>query len=164
MNYHSVVKFYENSIKVLIFAVPFLSLVISRSMLFPYITGRNFWFRILVEIALVLWIGLVVLDKEARPKLTPLFWIIGAFVLITGLADLLGADPYTSFWSRYERMEGYLLILHLAAYFVMLTSVFRAKKDWLIFFNTFLIVGLFVGFYGVLQKLGLKEAIQGGEE
>ena len=162
MNYHSVVKFYENSIKVLIFAVPFLSLVISRSMLFPYITGRNFWFRILVEIALVLWIGLVVLDKEARPKLTPLFWIIGAFVLITGLADLLGADPYTSFWSRYERMEGYLLILHLAAYFVMLGSVLKTKKDWLIFFNIFIVAGLLVGGYALLQRLNLLRAIQGG--
>lgn len=164
MTARALTNYYVWGIKLLLFVIPFLSFWIATSMYFPYITGRNFGFRILIEIALVLWVGLIILNKEYRPRSSSLLWALAIFVVIVGIANLLGVDPYHSFWSRFERMEGYLMILHLAAYFIMLTTVFRAKKTWLTFFNLFLIAGLLIGFYGILQKLGLKEAIQGGEE
>ena len=163
MNFKNLPHYYSWGIKILLFAIPFLSFWISKSMYFPYITGRNFVFRILVEIGIVLWIGLIVLAKEYRPKMTSLFTAILVFVGVVGLADLLGVDPYHSFWSRFERMEGYLMILHLFAYFILLGAVFRNKKDWLMFFNFFLFAGVLVGSYGVFQILGIKEAIQGGD-
>lgn len=131
-------------------------------MFFPYITGRNFAFRILVEIGLVLWAGLVILRKEYRPKFTPILTAILIFAAIVGIADLFGVNPGNSFWSRFERMEGYMMILHLVAYFVLLITAFRTKKDWMMLFNMFLVTSIFVGSYGVLQILGIKEAIQGG--
>lgn len=164
MSAKTLTGYYAWGIKLLLFVIPFLSLWISTSMFFPYITGRNFGFRILIEIALALWIGLIILNKEYRPRSTSILWALLSFVVVVGIADLLGVDAYHSFWSRFERMEGYLMILHLAAYFLMLTTVLRVKKDWLAFFNVFLIAGVVVGFYGILQKLGLKEAIQGGVE
>ena len=163
MNTQSLTKYYAWGVKVLIFIIPFLSLWIATSLYFPYITGRNFAFRILIEIALVLWAGLIILKKEYRPRLTPILTAVLIFAAIVGLADLLGVNPYKSFWSNFERMEGYITILHLTAYFLMLTSILRTKKEWLTFFNLFVIAGVFVGFYGVLQKLGLKASIQGGE-
>ena len=163
MNSKNLTNYYAWSIKLLIFVIPFLSFWISRSLFFPYITGRNFLFRILIEIAFALWIGLVILDKNYRPKLTPIILAVLAFVTIVGLADFLGIDPYNSFWSRLERMEGYMMILHIGAYFMILTSVFRTKKEWFVFWNLFVIAGILVGFYGVLQLLGIKEAIQGGD-
>ena len=162
MNAQALKNYYVWGIKALMFVIPFLSFWISKSMFFPYISGRNFAFRILVEIAFALWLGLIFLNKEYRPKLTPIVLAILAFVAVIGLADLLGVDPYHSFWSRLERMEGYMMVLHLAAYFLVLTSVFRTKKEWLQFFNLFVVAGILVGAYGVLQVFGLKEAIQGG--
>ncbi|MEK7654198.1 MAG: O-antigen ligase family protein [Patescibacteria group bacterium] len=162
MNSKSLTSYYVLGIKALMFVIPFLSFWISKSMFFPYISGRNFAFRILVEIALALWLGLIFLNKEYRPKFTPILLAILAFVAVIGLADAFGVDPAHSFWSRLERMEGYMMVLHLAAYFLVLTSVFRTKKEWLQFFNLFVIAGILVGSYGVLQVLGLKEAIQGG--
>ncbi len=162
MNAQTLKNYYVWGVKSLMFVIPFLSFWISKSMFFPYISGRNFAFRILVEIAFALWLGLIFLNKEYRPKLTPIVLAILAFVAVIGLADLLGVDPYHSFWSRLERMEGYMMILHLSAYFLVLTSVFRTKKEWLQFFNLFVVAGILVGAYGVLQVLGLKEAIQGG--
>lgn len=162
MNSKNLTNYYVWVIKALVFVIPFLSLWISSSMFFPYITGRNFAFRILVEIAFVLWLALILLNKAYRPKMTPIVWAVLAFIVIVGIADLLGADPYSSFWSRLERMEGYLMILHLGAYFFILSSVFRNKKEWLTLFNFFVTAGILVGGYGVLQLLGLKEAIQGG--
>lgn len=162
MSSKNLTSYYVWAIKALVFVLPFLSLWISSSMFFPYITGRNFAFRILIEIAFVLWLALIILRKEYRPKMTPILWAVLAFVAIIGIADFLGTDSYNSFWSRLERMEGYLMILHLGAYFLILSSVFRTKKEWLALFNVFVIAGILVGGYGVLQILGLKEAIQGG--
>ncbi len=162
MNNKNLANYYVWAIKALVLIIPFLSVWIATSMFFPYITGRNFAFRILIEIALVLWGALAILKKEYRPRLTPIAIAVSIFVVIIGAADLLGIDPYNSIWSRLERMEGYMMILHLAAYFLILTSVFRTKKDWFVFFNSVLIAGLWVGGYGVLQLLGIKQAIQGG--
>jgi hypothetical protein len=33
-----------------LFAIPFLTLYVANENFFPYITGKNFWFRIIVEI------------------------------------------------------------------------------------------------------------------
>ncbi|MDP1719114.1 MAG: O-antigen ligase family protein [bacterium] len=162
LNSRNLVKYYEWAIKGLVFVIPFLSLWISTSMFFPYITGRNFAFRILIEIAFALWVALAVLKKEYRPKMTPMLIAILAFLAVIGIADAFGVDFYSSFWSRLERMEGYMMLLHLAAYFVVLTNVFRTKKDWLQFFRLVVVAGFLVGSYGVLQLMGLKPAIQGG--
>ncbi|MEK7590527.1 MAG: O-antigen ligase family protein, partial [Patescibacteria group bacterium] len=124
--------------------------------------GRNFAFRILVELALVLWVGLMVADKRYRPRSNLMLWAVTIFTIIVGIANLQGVNPYGSFWSGFERMEGYLMILHLFAYFLVITNVFKTKKDWLTFFNLFVIAGLLVGSYAVLQVLGFREAIQGG--
>ncbi|MBI2024705.1 MAG: O-antigen ligase family protein [Candidatus Harrisonbacteria bacterium] len=154
-------NYYIWGIKALVFIIPFLSVWIATSMYFPYITGRNFGFRILVEVALVLYIALAILDKRYRPRMNLLSWAILVFVGIVGIADLFGVDPMRSLWSNYERMEGYITILHLGAYFFVLTNLFRSKKEWLVFFRVFLAAGLWVGIYGVLQIFGVKEAIQG---
>ncbi len=162
MTSQSLKKYYVWAIKALVFVIPFLSLWIAYSMYFPYITGRNFAFRILVELALALWLALAVLDKEYRPRMTPIAWAVLAFTFITGLADFLGVNPALSFWSRLERMEGFMMILHLCAYFFVLTNVFRGKKDWNQFFNLVVIAGILVGGYGILQVMGVEKAIQGG--
>src|SRR3989344_8673991 len=163
MNSRVFTNYYVWGIKALVFIIPFLSVWISSSMYFPYITGRNFAFRILVELALVLWVALALLNKNYRPKMSPIAWAVVAFAGIVGIANLAGIDFFNSFWSRCERMEGYLMILHLTAYFFILTNVFRTKKEWLTLFNLVLIAGVLVGGYGILQVLGIKEAIQGGD-
>lgn len=155
-------KYYIWGLKALIFVIPFLSLWIATSYYFPYITARNFAFRILVELALALWLGLMAIDKSYRPKFTVISGAILVFVIVVAFADILGVNFYKSFWSNFERMEGLITILHLAAYFLITTSIFKVKKDWLVFFNLFVVAGLLVGAYGFLQVLGLKEAIQGG--
>src|SRR5258706_11771153 len=109
MNSVSLKKYYVWGLKALVFVIPFLSLWIAYSMYFPYITGRNFAFRILVEVALALWVALAVLDKAYRPKMTPIAWAVAAFTAIIGIADLFGTNPHLSFWSRLERMEGYMM-------------------------------------------------------
>jgi len=152
-------RFYLWSIKAFIFVIPLLPLYVSSSMLFPYITGKNFAFRILVEIAGVLWLGLVVLSKEYRLKNSAVLLAVLIFTFITGLASLTGVNPYNSLWSGYERMEGYLTILHLCLYFMIIKSVLKTRKDWMVFMNIFVLVSLYPDIIVLLQKFGYFDAI-----
>jgi len=152
MHFGKLKNIYISFIKIFIFLIPLLPLYVSSSMAFPYTTGKNFAFRILVELATVLWIGLMVSNKEYRPRNSTILLAVLAFTFIVGLADLLGANPYNSFWSGYERMEGYITILHLAFYFLIIKSVMRTRRDWMIFFNLFVIASILVSLYALYQK------------
>ena len=96
-----------------IFLVPFVSLVVANNLFFPFITGKAFVFRILVMLATGAWLILALLDEDYRPKNS---WILKAlivFVAVIGLADIFGANPFKSFRSNFERMEGWVTIFHL---------------------------------------------------
>ena len=145
-----------------IFAVPFIPLVISSTMFFPFITGKNFAFSIIVELLLGGWAILAVLDKAYRPKFTLLLISILSFVGIIAIADIFGANPFKSFWSNFERMEGFLTLAHLLGYFVVAGTVLNAEKIWNRFWNTSVAVSVFIGFYGLLQLSGKININQGG--
>ncbi|OHA02107.1 MAG: hypothetical protein A3I44_03545 [Candidatus Sungbacteria bacterium RIFCSPLOWO2_02_FULL_51_17] len=162
MTYLGLKTAYLWAIKGLLFVVPFLPLYISSSMLFPFITGRNFTFRILVEAAFFLWMALAALAPEYRPKLTKLNSAVFAFIVIVFTADLLGVHIGRSFWSNYERMEGFWTIVHVVMYYFVLAGVFKTRKDWLVFFNLMCAGAFLVGIYAFFQRLGYFISIQGG--
>ncbi len=149
-------------VRIGLFAIPLLPLYVSSSMLFPFITGKNFAFRIIIEIIFAFWVGLAVMQPAYRPRLTPLFKIITVFIAIVFLADILSPNPYRAFFSNYERMEGFMMLGHLYLYFVMLTSVFKTRRDWLIFLHVSLAASLIASYYGLLQRLGYRVSLQGG--
>jgi len=148
-------------VKIGLFIIPFLPLYVSSSMLFPFITGKNFAFRIITEVILIFWIWLAVANPEYRPKLTFLFKAVTIFTAIVFLADVFGPNPYRSIFSNYERMEGFMMIGHLYLYYLMLVSVFQ-KRDWMIFFHSTLVVSLLVSYIGLMQKFGYRVSLQGG--
>lgn len=148
-------------VKIGLFVIPFLPLYVSTSMLFPFITGKNFAFRIITEIIFVFWVWLAVANPDYRPKLTRLFKAVSVFTLIVFLADIFGLNPYRSFFSNFERMEGFMMIGHMYLYYLMLSTVLR-KRDWMIFFHSTVIGSLLVSYIGFLQKLGYRVSIQGG--
>ena len=49
-----------------LFAVPFLTLYVENDYFFPFITGKNFWFRILVDISFAAWVILAFADAEGK--------------------------------------------------------------------------------------------------
>lgn len=119
-------------------------------------------FRLLIEVGLVVWIGLVILKKEYFPKFSPLLWALAIFLLIVGIANLVGVDPYSSLWSRYERMEGYFGLIHFGLYTLIAMSVLKTKKDWTILLNIFIGTGVAIGIYALFQRMGMLSALQGG--
>ena len=61
-----------------VFATPFIVLYVADSMFFPFITGKNFTFRILVEVMLGAWALLMFIDTTYRPRFS---WILAAVVV-----------------------------------------------------------------------------------
>lgn len=143
--------------------IPFLAFYVAgfglgiewNALFFPYIAGKNFAFRILVEIAASAWIMLMLLNKNFRPKKNLLLWVYSIFVFILLLADIFSVNPVRSFFSNFERMEGFITHAHLFLYFLMLITLFKDK----VYLNKYKIV-LFISnipvvLLGLLQLLGL---------
>ncbi|MEN9647248.1 MAG: hypothetical protein RLY57_52 [Candidatus Parcubacteria bacterium] len=99
--------------------LPFL---VTSSLFFPYISGKNLFFRAVVEVVLVLWAVSCLQDKALRPKWGWILGIFAGFTVWVGIADAVGIDPLRSFWSNFERMEGYITLLHLLALFIVTAS------------------------------------------
>lgn len=144
-----------------IFIVPFIVLWVPGSLFFPFITGKNFAFRIITEIIFGCWAVLAIYDKKYRPGKSAILYFAGAFVAATALSTIFGDNPYRSFWSNYERMEGLVTFLHLFAYFLVLSAVLRTEKIWKIFLNVELGASLLVSFYGLFQITGALQTHQG---
>jgi len=154
-----------------LFLLPFIPFLVSSSFFFPFITTKAFAFRIIIEIIFAAWMLLALLDAEYRPKKSLILYAVLAFLVVIGLADLLGVSPLKSFWSNFERMEGYVTLLHLGMFFVVISSVFSAEGGsasggketmWKRWWNVSLTASFLMVLYSVLQLIGLKTINQGG--
>ena len=134
-----------------IFLTPFIPLFVLGAFFFPYITGKNFVFRIIVEILFGLWLCLAIFDKNYRPKKSFILTTAMAFMGILVISTFLGKNPYRSFWSNFERMEGLVGYLHLFAYFIVLASIMKGQRVWDWFFHILLFVSVIISFYGFSQ-------------
>ncbi len=137
-----------------IFALPFVALIVSSSLFFPYITGKNFAFRILVEITTAAWLALAIVNPAYRPRRSLVLGALALFVFIIGLADIFGAYAFKSLWSNYERMDGWVTIAHLLAYTIAASAMLNTEKLWRWLFWTSLGVSAYLSLYGLLQVTG----------
>ena len=144
-----------------IFAVPFLTYYVANSNFFPFITGKNFWFRIIVDITVVAWMLLALYDAKYRPKFSWIFASFSVLLIVMFFANLFGEHPLSSFWSNFERMDGYVSLVHTFLYMVVLGSVLTTKKQWQYLFMTSLGVAFAVALYGLAQYSGIIEGGSG---
>jgi cytochrome c-type biogenesis protein CcmH/NrfG len=144
-----------------VFLLPFIPLVVTSSLFFPFITGKNFLFRIIVEIITFCYLALVLIDPKYRPRRN---WIFGAFlvfIIVIAIADAQGVNPFKSFWSNFERMDGWITIAHLFCYLVVAASVITVEKWWQRLFEISLGVSVFIDLWGFSQILGVAASDQG---
>lgn len=143
--------------------VPFLTFIIAGNtalippMFFPYITGKNFAFRIIVELLLLAYILLAIKEPKYRPRSSYLMWTACAFVMWLGIAAFFSVDGVKSFWSNFERMDGYVTVLHVFVFFVITGAVLSAEKWWTNFFRASITAGTLHGLLGLMQILGAFE-------
>ncbi len=154
-------KILRNITLVGIFLIPLIPLYVADSMFFPFITGKNFAFRIIVEIIFAFWVLLVLRDRSYAPGKSAILYSVGAFLAVITLADIFGANFYRSFWSNYERMEGLVALIHMCGYFLVVGSVLNTEKLWSRYFKTILGVGVATVFFVFAQLGGFFKINQG---
>ncbi len=142
-----------------LFVVPF---VVPNNMFFPFITGKGFLFRVIVEIMFAAWVLLALRDASVRPRKSWILWAFLAFAVVIGVADIFGVNPWKSFWSNFERMEGYITTLHLLMYFLVASCVVSTERLWRRFFEWSVWSSLVMAVYGVFQLTGMITINQGG--
>ena len=124
--------------------IPFIVLI---QFFFPFVAPKTTFFRILVEIIFAAYLFLVFSNSKYRPKINPLTIALTLFLAVFILASFTGINLERSFWSTYERMTGIWTMLHLYAFFIVLTSVFKKREDWEKFFGVSVIVGVLLSLY-----------------
>lgn len=140
-----------------LFAVPFLTMYVENEYFFPYITGKNFWFRIIVDVTFIAWTLLALYEPKYRPKWSWLLGSFGVLLVVMFFANLFGVHPPSSFWSNFERMDGYVSLVHTFLYFLVLGSVMLTKTLWKRLLNVSLAVAFAVALYGIGQYTGVIE-------
>jgi O-antigen ligase/tetratricopeptide (TPR) repeat protein len=144
-----------------VFALPFIVLIVVNDLFFPFITGKNFAFRIIIEIIFGAWVVLALLDARFRPRWS---WIVGGFgalLAVLLISNTLGAHPPTSFWSNFERMEGYVTLVHLFMYVLVAGSVLRTTQLWGWFWHISLLAASYVALDGLQEYAENSSRIQG---
>ncbi len=144
-----------------LFLLPLTPLVVTTSFFFPFITGKAFYLRILIEIAVVAWGVLAVLDKAYRPRFSWLGASVVAFVVWMFIANSFAPNAAKAFWSNFERMEGWVLLAHLLGLFFAASAVLRVEKKWRAWFLTSLGVAVWLVGYAFLQLNGSLAIHQG---
>jgi O-antigen ligase/Flp pilus assembly protein TadD len=144
-----------------LFLIPFTPLLVANPYFFPFITGKAFYFRILVEVAVSAWVVLALLDKEYRPRFSWIGAAVAAFVVWMFIADAFAPNAAKAFWSNFERMEGWVLLIHLFGFFVAAGACLRAEKKWRAWFLTSLGVSIIISGYALLQIAGSFAIHQG---
>ncbi len=144
-----------------LFIIPFLPLYVPSELFFPFITGKNFAFRILVEIALASYVLLALLDKRYRPRFSWILVAFGGLVAWMVVANLFGVNPHKAFWSNFERMDGWVTLVHIFALFIVAGTLLTVEKLWRRWWLFFVSVATAVCAYGLVQLGGGAEIHQG---
>ena len=153
----------ERIAKWYLYAAVFAVVVVMNSIFFPFIGGKDWYFRYAVELSLIatlLWWAFEARDGELKTRLKhafkkPLVLAVSAFSTAFLLACFFANDVHAAFWSNYERGEGGFQMIHYYLFFVLLVFLFREERDWRRIFSFSLISSAVMIGYGLLGNFGV---------
>lgn len=153
-------------IKVLLYIAIFGALatpMVVAPTLLTYISTfpQAMYFRILVEIALVLWAILFFFKRVTLPGSSMILWSTAGFFAILTLASIFGFNPARSLWGTLSRAEGLFTLLHFFSFFLLLISLFRNSAQWQWVLRVIAMISIPIGIVAILQTFGIF-TLQGG--
>jgi hypothetical protein len=149
---------FERIAKWYLYISVFSIVVVMNSIFFPFIGGKDFFFRFVTELALacmVLWWAFEAKKGDARARIAALFHkplviAVTVFAAIFEVACLFAYDIHAAFWSNYERGEGGFQMLHYYLFFLLLVLIFKDEKEWKNIFRFSLVSAAGMIVYGIL--------------
>lgn len=160
--------------KIFLYVALFAVIVVMTSTFFPFIGGKDYFFRFSVELALIffiLWLAFEAKNGEAWRRVKtvsakPFFIAVSLFALVFLLASVFAYDPNAGFWSNYERGEGGFQMIHYYLFFALLALLMENENDWRWVFRLSLAAGALMILYGFVADMGWADnfisAYQGG--
>jgi len=147
-----------NYLTIILFLIPFTLLIVDSKALFPFITTKAIFFRILVTIGLVFALWLYLLNPNTFPKKNYLLWALILFFLVNIISTIFSVNSYRSFWGNAERMDGTWSLFFYLSYFFLLLTLFQfnpqAKKT---IFYSILIVTTLISLIEIQQAFIYKQ-------
>lgn len=133
------------------YATLLVPLVLVPGFFFPFVSTRGIYFRLIIEIALAIFVTLLA-TREYRKSTTrdPLLISLAAFVGANALAAAFGLAPWRSFFGDFERMWGVWTYLHLFMYYILLRT-FLNPRGWTIFLRASVVICSIACVYGIIQ-------------
>ena len=144
-------KNYLNILKTGVY-LSFISVfLVFTNLLFPFITSKQIYFNILVEVLMVFWLAAVFKYPEIRPKKSWITFGLAAFFSALLVSSFFGVDFNLSFWGDIERMLGLFHVAHFFLLYLIIITVFRKARDWRNLLIASVIAGTAICFYSLFK-------------
>ena len=130
--------------------------IVSADTVYPYVVGKAFYSRVLIEVVVGIWLFLAITDSRYRPGRSKILVSVLIYCVIACLATLFGVNPYFSFWSDLERMNGLWDLLHWLLLVIVLASMVKTDIQWRKLFGWNMIVTIFVSLAGLAQLFSIS--------
>jgi O-antigen ligase/tetratricopeptide (TPR) repeat protein len=141
-------------------ALFFVPTFISESLLFPFITGKNFVFRLLVLAVALVSAYLILTTRKITSPNTPTHKIFAVLVGVLGISAFFAENTTRSLWSNFERMEGWFTHALLLLFFVLLYNAITTAKQWRNLFKVSLLANVYVLIFALMQYVGAVGTFQ----
>lgn len=82
-------------------------------------------------------------------------------MVVVLIANALGHNPYASFWSNAERMDGYVGLLHLYIFFISFIGLMKDRLILNLYIVYLIVLGLALSFIGLGQTKGRVDSLLG---
>lgn len=126
--------------------------LVNKNYYFPYITSKQLYFNILIEVLVVIWLAYLWKYPSERPKQSWLTFGWLAYLGVVLLTSLTGVDFNLSFWGDLERMLGWFPLLHFFLLFLIVITVFRSWRDWQPLLMAMVGAGTLLSIVGLFQN------------
>ncbi|MEW5805286.1 MAG: O-antigen ligase [Patescibacteria group bacterium] len=141
---------FVSAIKILLYLSLLSPLVVGINYLYPFVFPKAIFFMAVIELALALYLLLLVVDKNCLPRLNILVVGLAGWFSVLAVSSFLAVDPSLAFWSKAERMDGLFWYLHLFAFFVMVVGLFKNEIVKFLTINS--LIGVIVGLAALISK------------
>jgi O-antigen ligase/tetratricopeptide (TPR) repeat protein len=150
-------KFIKNIFFVLVCLSLLAPLWVFKDLLFPYVTSKAFYFRIVIELALPFYVYLLLSSPKLRPKFknNPINCLILVFLVLNLVSAFTGVSVVRSLWGNFERMGGVFYLANLTLLYFYVLCLGQMGGAYLKnFLNVFLAAALVITVNGIFGKLG----------
>jgi O-antigen ligase/tetratricopeptide (TPR) repeat protein len=125
-------------------------LIHDKSAIYGTVVHRTLYFWTIIDISLLI---VIIYQKAIKIHFSFLQIAISGYLIISLCAALLGYDIYLNLFSNFERMMGFLSLLHFVIFFFIFGSITFSTKEVNILLAISLITGIGISIFGISETL-----------